>query len=453
MGKKALLIIDVQYDFLPGGSLAVTGGDKIIPFINELRKHPMYDVVVVSQDYHPKNHISFASTHKKDPFTMLKVSYGDQMMWPDHCVQGTSGCDICEKLDVKDSDLKAFKGMRPEYDSYSCFFDASKLDTGLAGKLKSLGVTDIDCVGLAYDYCVSATAKDGVECGFKVQVILPGTAAIDSTPEGMAKTKKDLEDNNPITKEKNRKKNALYINSAPILLSPIEKSLFGAVGFSGRPPCVNSDLHDDINAMIPVANALLECSLTYISSFPVSSFLTSSSYGFSDSNAWEVVSTGEIYDARSIHLNRDGVGVTIVGSKVYSVVLTSDDPVIKIQQEPLSNVPVVESVRYREGGGGSYGGLELTSSLQISIKQEGDMFLGSYSDDGKAILIGYVHPEVYSSLLPDDEIVEPSNGSMTLVPYISIESEHGIVKMLRVPSDSISWNYLYSDAESTGKPG
>ncbi|GKT23405.1 hypothetical protein ADUPG1_012420, partial [Aduncisulcus paluster] len=214
-----------------------------------------------------------------------------------------------------------------------------------------------------------------------------------------------------------------------------------------------------------VANALLQCNLTYISSFPVSSFLTSSSYGFSDSNAWEVVSTGEIYDARSIHLNRDGVGVTIVGSKVYSGYLTgehmdmtslsstSDDPVIKIQQEPLSNVPVVESVRYREGGGGSYGGLELTSSLQISIKQEGDMFLGSYSDDGKAILIGYVHPEVYSSLFPDDEIVEPSNGSMTLVPYISIESEHGIVKMLRVPSDSISWNYLYSDAESTGKPG
>ncbi|GKT35556.1 hypothetical protein ADUPG1_008695, partial [Aduncisulcus paluster] len=116
-----------------------------------------------------------------------------------------------------------------------------------------------------------------------------------------------------------------------------------------------------------VANALLQCNLTYISSFPVSSFLTSSSYGFSDSNAWEVVSTGEIYDARSIHLNRDGVGVTIVGSKVYSGYLTgehmdmtslsstSDDPVIKIQQEPLSNVPVVESVRYREGGGGSYG--------------------------------------------------------------------------------------------------
>ena len=178
--KKALIIIDVQNDFLPGGSLAVPGGDEIIPLISDLAEG--YDIIVITQDFHPAGHKSFASTHGAEPFTMTQMPYGEQVLWPDHCVQGTDGAKLAlPKNLIAEADFIVQKGRNPEIDSYSAFMENDGVtSTGLGDRLREMGVTDIDLCGLAYDYCVAFSALDGVREGFKTTVLRSATREIAS---------------------------------------------------------------------------------------------------------------------------------------------------------------------------------------------------------------------------------------------------------------------------------
>lgn len=172
MTKKALIVVDVQNDFLPpNGSLAVPEGNEIISGINNIRRY--FDDVIFTRDYHPQKHISFASTHNVKPFTMIAIKGKNQMVWPDHCIQNEKGCLPSEELYIDVADKMTYKGMKENVDSYSGFFDddgcvAYKLDDFL----KEDGIKDIYLVGLATDYCVKATAIDGARLGYNVTVIL-----------------------------------------------------------------------------------------------------------------------------------------------------------------------------------------------------------------------------------------------------------------------------------------
>jgi len=192
--KKALIVVDVQNDFMPGGNLAVKDGDKIVPGINDLIASNPFDVLVFTQDCHPQNHGSFASNHPgKKPFEMDELNCLPQMLWPDHCVQGTKGMDFHPDLDVPMNSYTIFKGMDPNVDSYSAFYDnGGQNPSGLTDYLKSMGITDIDICGLAYDYCVYYTALDAVKEGFKVKVIKNLTKPVIDTPESIAKIEYQL---------------------------------------------------------------------------------------------------------------------------------------------------------------------------------------------------------------------------------------------------------------------
>jgi len=176
----ALVIVDVQYDFLPGGRLAVAGGDEIIAPINALAQK--FATVVATQDWHPAGHISFASSHPgRAPFEVIALDYGPQVLWPDHCVIGTRGAEFSAALDTARIQAVVRKGFRPEIDSYSGFADNDhKTPTGLAGYLRDRGVTRLFLVGLATDFCVGWTAEDGVAAGFECTVIDDATRAIDT---------------------------------------------------------------------------------------------------------------------------------------------------------------------------------------------------------------------------------------------------------------------------------
>jgi len=176
----ALVVVDVQYDFLPGGSLAVVGGDEIIAPINALAQK--FATVIATQDWHPPGHISFASTHPgHTPFEVIALDYGPQVLWPDHCVIGTRGAEFSAALDMRRVQAVIRKGFRPEIDSYSGFSDNDhKTPTGLAGYLRDRGVTRLFLAGLATDFCVSWTAEDGVAVGFACVVIEDATRAIDT---------------------------------------------------------------------------------------------------------------------------------------------------------------------------------------------------------------------------------------------------------------------------------
>ena len=178
MKNSILLVIDVQNDFCPGGSLAVNGGDEIVPLINTLAQD--YAHVVLTQDWHPVGHSSFAFQHKgAAPFTQIEMDYGPQTLWPDHCIIGTSGAGFHKALDVPHAELIIRKGFRKEVDSYSAFFENDrKTPTGLAGYLKERGFSHIICVGLAFDYCVRYSAEDAKALGFDVEVIEAATRAI-----------------------------------------------------------------------------------------------------------------------------------------------------------------------------------------------------------------------------------------------------------------------------------
>jgi len=176
---EALIVIDVQNDFCPGGALAVTGGDAIIPGINAMQND--FQVRIFTQDWHPAGHSSFASSHAgKGAFDMVEMPYGPQVLWPDHCVQGTPGAAFHPDLNTAGADLILRKGFRPGVDSYSAFFENDKeTPTGLEGYLRTRGVEKISLVGLATDFCVAYSAIDGAKLGFDVTVLERACRAID----------------------------------------------------------------------------------------------------------------------------------------------------------------------------------------------------------------------------------------------------------------------------------
>ena len=177
--KKALLVIDVQNDFCPAGALEVAGGNEIIPYINE--EMAKYECVVLTQDWHPKGHSSFATSHEgKNPLELIKMPYGDQVLWPDHCVQGSKGAEFHPDLNIEQANAIIRKGSNPFIDSYSAFFENDrKTPTGLDGYLKSLEIEKINLVGLATDFCVNYSAQDAANLGYKVSVLEKMCRAID----------------------------------------------------------------------------------------------------------------------------------------------------------------------------------------------------------------------------------------------------------------------------------
>ncbi|HLS94548.1 nicotinamidase/pyrazinamidase [Sphingobacterium allocomposti] len=176
---NALIIVDVQKDFLPGGRLAVADGDTIIPYINELQSR--YDIVVATQDWHPGDHGSFASQHPgHSPFETIVLNGLPQVLWPDHCVQETDGASFADKLRTDKIGAIFRKGMDKRIDSYSGFYDNGRLKkTGLSGFLKDMGVDEVHVCGLAADYCVFFTAMDSLSEGFQTGILLDATKAID----------------------------------------------------------------------------------------------------------------------------------------------------------------------------------------------------------------------------------------------------------------------------------
>lgn len=174
----ALLVIDVQNDFCPGGALAVTDGDAVVPVINAMMDR--FDSVLYTQDWHPKEHLSFADNHDgAAPFSTTGMPYGPQVLWPSHCVQGTDGAAFHKDLRLG-GDLILRKGFRPQIDSYSAFFENDQTTrTGLAGYLRDRGIAELTLAGLATDFCVAWSALDAVKCGFKATVALDACRAID----------------------------------------------------------------------------------------------------------------------------------------------------------------------------------------------------------------------------------------------------------------------------------
>lgn len=176
----ALVVVDIQYDFLPGGSLAVAGGDEIIAPVNALARR--FETVVQTQDWHPAGHISFASSHPgKAPFETITLAYGPQVLWPDHCVIGSHGAAFAAGLELPNCQMIVRKGFHPRVDSYSGFREADRrTPTGLAGYLNERGFRRLFVVGLATDFCVSWTAEDAAAAGFEAIVVEDLTRAIDT---------------------------------------------------------------------------------------------------------------------------------------------------------------------------------------------------------------------------------------------------------------------------------
>jgi nicotinamidase/pyrazinamidase len=176
---SALIIIDVQNDFCPGGTLAVAGANEIMPLINSIAAKHAH--VILTQDWHPAGHSSFASQHPgAEPFTQIEMPYGPQTLWPDHCIIGSKGANFHADLDVPHAELILRKGFRRDIDSYSAFFENDHTTpTGLGGYLRERGFTEVTCVGLAFDYCVRYSAEDAKTLGFAVSVIEAATRAID----------------------------------------------------------------------------------------------------------------------------------------------------------------------------------------------------------------------------------------------------------------------------------
>ncbi|MEZ5770700.1 MAG: bifunctional nicotinamidase/pyrazinamidase [Defluviimonas denitrificans] len=177
--SKALIVIDIQNDFCPGGALAVAGGDAIIPRVNALMDD--FPVRVLTQDWHPADHSSFAANHPgAAPFGLIDMPYGPQVLWPVHCVQGTDGAAFHAALKTDPADLVIRKGFRAAIDSYSAFFENDhETPTGLEGYLRTRGVTDLTLVGLATDFCVAYSAIDAAKLGFAVTVLEGACRAID----------------------------------------------------------------------------------------------------------------------------------------------------------------------------------------------------------------------------------------------------------------------------------
>ena len=176
--QDALLIIDVQNDFCPGGALEVPQGDQVVPVINQISQK--FKTIVLTRDWHPDKHASFASSHNAEPFSTTTLSYGEQTLWPDHCIQGSAGAGFHADLQTNSAALEIRKGMHPDIDSYSAFFENDRTTTtGLTGYLRQLGIKRVFCAGLAFDYCVRFTAEDAVKEKFETVVIEDACRAID----------------------------------------------------------------------------------------------------------------------------------------------------------------------------------------------------------------------------------------------------------------------------------
>ena len=177
--KTALLVIDVQNDFCPGGALQVAGGNEIIPGINQ--EMTKYDYIILTQDWHPKGHSSFATSHDGGkPLDVIEMPYGAQVLWPDHCVQGSHGAEFHSELNTARANAVIRKGSNPLIDSYSAFFENDrKTPTGLHGYFRSLEIKKINLVGLATDFCVNYSAQDAAKLGYKVSVFEKMCRSID----------------------------------------------------------------------------------------------------------------------------------------------------------------------------------------------------------------------------------------------------------------------------------
>lgn len=179
MAGSALIVIDLQRDFCPGGALAVRGGDEIVGTVNAMMEG--HGAVVLTQDWHPADHSSFAANHPgAEPLSNIEMPYGPQVLWPTHCVIGSDGARFHEDLNVDRADLIVRKGFRREIDSYSAFFENDHATpTGLSGYLRTRGIDALTFVGLAHDFCVAWSALDAVRLGFTVEVVSAATRAID----------------------------------------------------------------------------------------------------------------------------------------------------------------------------------------------------------------------------------------------------------------------------------
>jgi len=177
--KDALIVVDVQNDFCTGGALAVPGGEKVVPAINRIAER--FENIVFTQDWHPADHVSFASNHShRRPFDVIELSYGSQVLWPDHCVQGSAGAAFHDGLQSTRASLVLRKGNHRDIDSYSAFYENDrKTSTGLAGYLRERGLKTLFFVGLAFDFCVRYSAEDARKAGFEAVVIEEACRGID----------------------------------------------------------------------------------------------------------------------------------------------------------------------------------------------------------------------------------------------------------------------------------
>jgi nicotinamidase/pyrazinamidase len=179
VSRTALLVIDVQNDFIPGGQLPVPEGDLIVPLINRLGDR--FKQVIITQDWHPPGHASFASSHPdREPYEVIELPYGPQTLWPDHCIRATTGAELHKDLNLPHAQLIIRKGANPDIDSYSAFLEADRTTaTGLAGYLKERGIDTVYLVGLALDFCVMFSALDARAAGFNAFVVMDACRAID----------------------------------------------------------------------------------------------------------------------------------------------------------------------------------------------------------------------------------------------------------------------------------
>ena len=190
MANEALIIIDVQNDFCPGGALAVSEGDQVVAVINRLAER--FEHVILTQDWHPAGHSSFASSHPgRQPFESIEMPYGTQTLWPDHCIQGSEGAAFHPELEWTKAELVVRKGFRTAIDSYSAFFENDHTTpTGLGGYLKERGITHVTLAGLATDFCVAFSAIDAAKLGLAATVYMEGCRAIDLDGSLAAMTKR-----------------------------------------------------------------------------------------------------------------------------------------------------------------------------------------------------------------------------------------------------------------------
>jgi nicotinamidase/pyrazinamidase len=202
--KKVLVVVDVQNDFLPGGPLAVLEGDQVIPAIQKLMEDIDFDQIVMTQDWHPADHISFAANNGKQPFEAIETDYGTQVMWPTHCVQGTKGAEIADGIDTTKADLIVRKGMNPKADSYSAVYEANGTPTAYEGQVRQLledGNVEVYFTGLATDYCVNFTIQGFLKIAkevdprnlHKIRLLLVENAVRGIDLAGIKAVKKELD--------------------------------------------------------------------------------------------------------------------------------------------------------------------------------------------------------------------------------------------------------------------